>query len=69
MMAVDVSPYRDGLRLGVPHALFHAEPIERLGPIYDVTADAKKFIINKLDTNEEGRPLTLVLNWPAELKK
>jgi len=69
MMAVDVSPSGDALRLGVPHALFHAEPIERLGPMYDVSADGKKFIITKLDANEEGRPLTLVQNWTAEMKK
>lgn len=69
MMAVDVSPSGDALRLGVPHALFHAEPIERLGPMYDVTADGKKFIITELDANEEGRPLTLVQNWTAEIKK
>jgi hypothetical protein len=69
MMAVDVSPSGDALRLGLPHALFHAEPIERLGPMYDVSADGKKFIITKLDANEEGRPLTLVQNWTAEMKK
>jgi hypothetical protein len=69
MMAVDVNLSGNALRLGVPHSLFHAEPIERLGPMYVVSADGKKFIITKLDANEEARPLTLVQNWPAELKK
>src|SRR5215471_2025273 len=69
MMAVDVSPYGGALRLGVPQPLFHAEPIERLGPMYDVSADGKKFIITKLNASEEGRPLTLVQNWTAEIRK
>ena len=39
MMAIDVSLSGDALRLRVPHPLFHAEPIERLEPMYDVSAD------------------------------
>ena len=69
MMAVDVSLGGTRPQLGVPHPLFHAERIERLGQMYDVAANGKKFIINKLDTREEGRPLTLVQNWTAEIRK
>jgi eukaryotic-like serine/threonine-protein kinase len=69
MMAVDVTSSAKSIRLGTPHALFDVAAIERsLGP-YDVAADGKKFLINAGDVNEESRPLTLVLNWTAELKK
>jgi hypothetical protein len=34
-----------------------------------VTADGKKFLINSGDQKEGNEPLTLVQNWPAELKK
>ena len=69
MMAVDVSLGGTRPLLGVPHPLFHAERIERLGQMYDVAANGKEFIINKLERREEGRPLTLVQNWTAEIRK
>jgi hypothetical protein len=34
---------------------------------YDVTSDGKKFVINTLA--EQNTPLTLVVNWTANLKK
>ena len=34
---------------------------------YDVTPDGKKFVINTL--NEQNTPLTLVVNWTANLKE
>ena len=35
---------------------------------FDVTADGTRFIMNA--SNDEAQPpITLVLNWPAELKK
>ena len=36
---------------------------------FEVTADCKKFLINSSDVKESNEPLTLVQNWPAELKK
>jgi hypothetical protein len=34
-----------------------------------VTADGKRFVVNSFDRKEGGEPATIVLNWPAELKK
>jgi hypothetical protein len=36
---------------------------------FDVTADGKKFLIHSGGQKEGNEPLTLVQNWPAELKK
>lgn len=68
LAAVDVSPFGSAVRMGTPHALFHATGIRgSLGP-YTVTADGKQFLVNSGDVKEESQPLTLVQNWPAEKK-
>ena len=69
VMAADVSPLGNTVRMGTPHALFHAGGIQTQQGPYAVTADGKKFLINSGDVKEESQPLTLVQNWPAELKK
>jgi hypothetical protein len=57
------------VKLGAPHTLFQAVGIQRdFGP-YDVAADGKKFLINSGNLKEGTEPVTLVQNWPAELKK
>ena len=69
LVAVDVDTSGSAVRLGVPHALFPAAGVRRNGGPFDVTADGKKFLINSGDVKESGEPMTLVLNWPAELRK
>jgi eukaryotic-like serine/threonine-protein kinase len=67
--AVDVNASGNAVKLGAPHTLFQAVGIQRdFGP-YDVTADGKKFLINSGNLKEGTEPVTLVQNWPAELKK
>ncbi len=69
IVAVDVNPSGPAIQLGVPHVLFQAVGIQRdFGP-FDVTADGKKFLINSGNLKEGADPITLVLNWPDELKK
>ncbi len=36
---------------------------------FDVFPDGKKFLTNTITTDETPSPLSLVLNWTAELKK
>jgi serine/threonine protein kinase/Tol biopolymer transport system component len=69
IVAVDVNTSGSAVKLGAPHTLFQAVGIQRdFGP-YDVTADGKKFLINSGNLKEGTEPITLVQNWPAELKK
>jgi eukaryotic-like serine/threonine-protein kinase len=69
LMAVDVNASGDNVQLGTPQALFRSLGVQNtLGP-YDVTADGKKFLINSGEVKEENQPLTVVQNWPAQLKK
>ena len=69
LMAVDVNASGNAVRLGVPHALFAVVGAQRQAEPFDVTADGKKFLINSSNTKEPNEPVTLVQNWPAEVKK
>ena len=72
MMAVEVHTKGESLELGRPTPLFTFRlslRILRQGMIsYDVSPDGKKFLI-LIAADENTRPLTLVANWSAELKK
>jgi Tol biopolymer transport system component len=69
IVAVDVNASGGAVKLGTPRTLFQAVGIQRdFGP-YDVTKDGKKFLINSGNLKEGTEPVTLVQNWPAELKK
>jgi Tol biopolymer transport system component len=69
MMAVDVGTANHAIRLGVPHVLFQIVGAQRQSGPYDAAADGKKFLINSGNPQEGNEPVTLVQNWPAELKK
>jgi eukaryotic-like serine/threonine-protein kinase len=38
-------------------------------PPYDVSADGQRFLVNTLAQDAAATPITLVVNWPALLKK
>jgi hypothetical protein len=58
---------------GAPVALFQANPRQPVSYLdifaYDVTRDGQKFLINTDVKPTERIPMTVVLNWTAELKK
>jgi Tol biopolymer transport system component len=70
MMAAEVEERGNGIEARPPQALFRAAVPSvsaiSLSP-YDVAPDGKKFVINTL--SEQNRPLTLVVNWTANLKQ
>ena len=46
-----------------------AEPVlVNHGP-YTVSADGKKFVMNTVSPQSITEPLTLITNWPADLKR
>jgi Tol biopolymer transport system component len=55
-------------RLGAPEALFTTEGGVFVGNFFDATADGRRFLFNVVPP-EPPTPLTLLLNWPAELEK
>jgi eukaryotic-like serine/threonine-protein kinase len=69
MMAVDVSQKGTSLQLGTRHALFKATAVDNATGPYTVSADGKKFVMNTLVPQSIIEPLTLITNWPADLKQ
>ena len=66
MMAAEVEEQANGIEARMAQALFRVASAPTFSP-YDATSDGKKFIINTL--GEQNTPLTLVVNWTANLKK
>jgi len=70
--AVDIREKGDGLEIGHPVPLFSFHPSRRTYrqgmSDYDVSRDGQRFLLNAA-ADENSRPLTLLLNWSAELKK
>jgi len=67
MMAAEVKASRSSFEVGAIHTLFATRPYGVFGR-FDVSADGQRFVI----PYEAGQPtaaITLVVNWPAELKK
>jgi eukaryotic-like serine/threonine-protein kinase len=72
LTAVDIREKGNNLEVGRPVSLFPVHPslrTYRSGMIdFDVSPDGKRFLLNSA-ADENTRPLTLVVNWMAALKK
>jgi len=68
MMSVAVSATTDNVEFGIPKPLFDAPP--PLDPYFDVTPDGRKFLLIVPNTDATtAASFTVVLNWPAGIKK
>jgi hypothetical protein len=56
LMAININTSGNTVRMGTPHALFHAGGIQTQQGPYAVTADGKKFLIHSGDAKEESAP-------------
>jgi len=63
LMAVPVATEGQELKLGTPQPLFRTNTVS-----YDVASGGMKFLLD-LVGGQGSKPITLVTNWPAELKK
>jgi hypothetical protein len=72
MMVVAVSAGAN-FDAGAPIALFQTNPRELVATseyaVYDVSKDGQRFLINTHVKNPETQPMSIILNWDAELKK
>jgi len=66
-MAVDVKTNGAAFESGIPRRLFLASQIDNG---WDVTSDGKRFMLALPEVQQTGQvPITVVLNWQAQLKK
>jgi len=68
IMAAEVSAGGGTFQVGRTQPLFEIRP-QRPGNIFDVTPDGQRFLVNTATQAQTSAPMTLVVNWPAELKK
>jgi len=72
IMAVNVEESGGKLKLGTPHALFQASGIVYRMGVFAASPDGQRFLVNgdpPTMNAVSAVPLSLVLNWPAQLKK
>ncbi len=65
LMAVEVKASASGVEFSVPRPLFEAH--STVG--YAVTADGQRFLLNTPVEESASAPITVVMNWTAELKR
>jgi serine/threonine protein kinase/Tol biopolymer transport system component len=68
LMATEVNVKGDRLEVGSTRPVFEIRP-GGPGNFYDVTADGQRFLVNMAVEQQTSAPLTLVINWTADLKR
>jgi Tol biopolymer transport system component len=68
--SAEISEEGSSVVIGKVQPLFQANPVPSAPEcMYDVTPDGKKFVVVTAAEDQGLKPLTLVVNWPALLKK
>ena len=68
LMAAEVNGQGVNLQVGKVRALFEIRPKRPGRSIYDVTKDGQRFLVNT-EVPQKPSPITVVLNWTADVKK
>ncbi len=71
LMGVDVKA-DSTFEAGAPRPLFHARFPTASAPFlrtYSVTSDGQRFLVTRVMEEDKAIPITVVLNWTADLKK
>jgi serine/threonine protein kinase len=75
LMAVTVNGQGSAFEIGAVRTLFEVRPRSGAylgygsGNVYGVSPDGQRFLVNTALAGQETAPITLVVNWPAALKK
>lgn len=69
LMSAEVTDRGASLDIGKVQELFQTYPAFTATSFYDVAPDGKRFIVVSRKGAESVEPYTLVVNWPALLKK
>jgi eukaryotic-like serine/threonine-protein kinase len=71
LMAVDVNTTAPGFKVGIPKELFQAQlmPIAYWRNFYVASPDGQRFLMVVPASDAKPAPITVVVNWPALLKK
>ena len=69
MMSAEISEQEGEPVIGNVRALFRIHVQVSPNPVFDVSPDGKRFLINSLLLPPAAQPITLVINWDSELQK
>ncbi len=64
LMAVTVTPSGTDFQVGAATVLFAIQP-QRPGRVFDMSPDARRFLVNTSVVEQDSQPLTLVVPWTA----
>jgi Tol biopolymer transport system component len=68
LMAVALKLEADSVEPSTPRELFRLPFVDTVRPSYAATADGQRFLVRATPA-QAGEPLTVIVNWPALLKK
>ncbi len=68
LMSVPVKDAGDRFEAGAPVVLFKVDHMPSAGPIFDMTADGQRFIVNAAVPSIVAPHVVVIVNWPALLK-
>jgi eukaryotic-like serine/threonine-protein kinase len=69
LIAVPVTLGLERVTLGTPHVLFRTTVMANNLSTFDFSHDGKRVLIASTTSQSQSAPLTVVLNWAAELRK
>jgi len=69
LMSAVVNGAGSAFEVGALRSLFETRPTTQARSMYDVSPDGQRFLVNMLVDDVAAAPITLVVNWPALLKK
>ncbi|MBZ5626762.1 MAG: hypothetical protein LAQ69_50010 [Acidobacteriia bacterium] len=68
LMTVSLKLGANSVEPSTPRVLFSLAAVDNEIPPYDVSPDGQRFLVRAM-TGRAGQPLTVIVNWPALLKK
>jgi serine/threonine protein kinase/Tol biopolymer transport system component len=69
LMAAAVKADANRFAVGAVQRLFELRSPNNANEVYDVSPDGQRFLVNVVDEQPAANPITVVVNWPALLKK
>ena len=69
VMAANINLTGGSPVIGIAQPLFPIYRFSSLNWPYDVSADGQRFLVTSAGNQANNQPITLVMNWDAELKK
>jgi hypothetical protein len=68
-MAVNLKLGADSVEASAPHELFQLPVLDIGWSPYDRASNGQRFLVRATPEREASKPMTVIVNWPALLKR